>query len=90
MNANFMLGVKRTLVDNENEFSVNLTMTAYVEGMIQSFSEFDRPKHVRTPFPEGSLGSLIKDKNTSDEEVKEVLGRWYMRLEHWHAIMGIS
>ena len=77
---NFTLGVKRTLVDNENEFSVNLTMTACVEGMIQSFSEFDRPKHVRTPFPEGSLDSLIKDKNTSDEEVKEVLGRGYMRL----------
>ena len=77
---NFMLGVKRTLIDNENEFSVDLTMTAYVEGMIQSFSEYDRPKHVKTPFPEGPLGTLIKDKNTSEEEVKEVLGRGYMRL----------
>ena len=51
VNPNFMLGVKRTLIDNEDEFSVELTMTAYVEGMIQSFSEYDRPKHVKNPFP---------------------------------------
>lgn len=35
--ADFMLGVKRTLIDNDDEFSVELTMTSYVDGMFKAF-----------------------------------------------------
>ena len=75
-----MLGVKRTLTDNDDEFSVELTMTAYVDGMVKAFDEYDKPKHVKTPFPEHEAGHFSRLDPTPPEEVKEVLNRGYMRL----------
>ena len=52
-----MLGVKRTLIDNADEFSIELTMSAYVDGMFTAFDEFDKPtvrvgrKHLRIVQP---------------------------------------
>ena len=43
VDAGFMLGVKRTLIDNADEFSIEMTMTAYVDGMFTAFDEFDKP-----------------------------------------------
>ena len=76
----FMLGVKRTLTNNDDEFSVELTMTAYVDGMVKAFEEYDKPKHVKTPFPEHEAGHISRLDPTPPEEVKEVLNRGYMRL----------
>ena len=60
-----MLGVKREVKDNDKEYSVELTMTAYVEGMVNAFKEYQRPKHVSTPFPE--------------QRATQVAHEWYMR-----------
>ena len=78
--SDFMLGVKRTLIDNESEFSVELTMTAYIDGMCKAFNEFDKPKHVNTPFPEHAAGNLSKNDPADEDETKRVLDRGYMRL----------
>ena len=80
VNANFMLGVKRDMKINEKEYSIELTMTAYVEGMVNAFKEYQRPKHVSTPFSEHTVGHISKFDEVSDEEIKEVLNRGYMRL----------
>jgi hypothetical protein len=80
VDAGFMLGVKRTLIDNADEFSVELTMSAYVDGMFTAFDEFDKPKHVKTPFPEHEHGHISREVETDESEVKAVLNRGYMRL----------
>ena len=61
VDSGFMLGVKRTLVDTDDEFSVELTMSAYVDGMCTAFDEFDKPKHVNTPFPEHEKGHISRE-----------------------------
>jgi hypothetical protein len=76
----FMLGVKRTLNESKEEFSVELTMTSYIDGMIKAFEEFEIPKYVKTPFPEHSAGHISKYDVVSDDEVKRVLDRGWMRL----------
>ena len=48
----FMLGVKQTPIYIDDEFLVELMMIAYVDGMVKAFEEYDKPKHVKTPFPE--------------------------------------
>ena len=75
-----MLGVKRTLTDNEDEFSVELTMTAYVDGMYGAFAEFDKPKHVSTPFPAHAAGHISRFDDVDVSEIKAVLDRGFMRL----------
>ena len=47
-------------------------MTAYVEGMVNAFKEYQRPKHVSTPFPEHTAGHISKFEEVSDEEIKAV------------------
>ena len=67
VSSDFMLGVKRELIDNENEFSVTLTMTAYVDGMVESFKD-ELPSHVNTPFPEHGKGFITRHDEVSDDE----------------------
>ena len=76
----FMLGVKRELVEVDGEVSVNLTMTSYIDGMVKAFEDFDRPTRVNTPFPEHTPGHISKFDVVDDEEVKRVLDRGWMRL----------
>jgi hypothetical protein len=76
----FMLGVKRELVENDDETTIELTMTSYVDGMVKAFEEFDIPKYVKTPFPEHSAGHISKYDPVDEDEMKRVLDRGWMRL----------
>ena len=78
--SDFMLGVKREDVRKDGEFSVELTMTSYIDGMVKAFEEHHRPSKVSTPFPTGIDGFFTKATDVPKEESTRVLDRGYMRL----------
>ena len=75
--SDFVLGVKRTL--NEDRTEVVLTMTSYIDGMVEMFKEYLPNKNKTTPFPEHTFLSKY-DKSVTDEEVKRVIERGYQKL----------
>jgi len=64
VDGDFILGVKRVLSEDRSE--VNLTMTAFIDGMVESFKDYLPTKRIGTPFPESVY--LCKDKSISDDE----------------------
>jgi len=52
-------------------------MTAFIEGMVETFKEHLPDKKVSTPFPEGQ--QLFNDQSVSEEEAAQVLELGYMR-----------
>lgn len=54
VSPSFVLGVKRVVTGDENsaEMSVEMSMQAYVEGMVAAFDEHLDSRPVSTPFPE--------------------------------------
>ena len=78
--SDFILGVKRETIETKDEFSVELTMTPYIEGMVKAFEDHSRPTRVSTPFPTGQAGFFTKSQPVPEEESKRVLDRGYMRL----------
>ena len=78
INADFILGVKREMKrDKDGHLTCTMTMTAFIEGMVESFKSYLPDKIVSTPFPEGQV--IINDKSTGEEEANEVLEMGYMR-----------
>ena len=90
VDSDFMLGVKRVMKNDPSKESykpdlpvtVELTMTAYIDGVCESFKEelegFHR-KHVSTPFPEKTF--ISKDKSSiTKEEADLYMDKGYQRL----------
>ena len=57
VSSDFMLGVKREITETADEFSVTLTMTAYVDGMVKAFED-DLPKLEKRKRPSGRVAML--------------------------------
>ena len=58
---------------------MTLTMTAYVDGMVEAFKD-DLPNKVNTPFPEHDKGFLTRSDKVSDSESELYLKKGYMRM----------
>ena len=78
VSPSFMLGVKRTLIDEGGVRKIKMNMEAYVEGMHNAFKEHVPKKTLHTPCEPGMLLSL-KQESASDTENKRVLARGYQR-----------
>jgi len=76
--SDFMLGVKRTYTNRDGIRKYHMTMTAYVEGMYETFKDEMTSHEPRTPFPHGL--SLHKSDCESDEESQEILDKGYMKI----------
>ena len=78
----YCLGVKRTIVETQEEMTVELTQTAFIEGLAVNFPEHVWGRKVRTPLPEKfALDESVdpKDPKTEDE-AKEVIGLGYQKI----------
>ena len=69
--------------------TVTLTMTAYVDGMVEAFKD-DLPRQVNTPFPEHDKGFLTRSDKVTDAESELYLKKGYMRTCGLISIMGIT
>ena len=58
---------------------VVLTMTPFIDGLVETFKEYLPTKNKSTPFPEHMFLSKL-DKSVTDEEVKVVMDRGYQKL----------
>ena len=81
VDSSFMLGVKRIITPIENGMKVELSMTAYIEEVYESFKEdmVGRKSHVSTPFPDGVFISRGKS-SIPKEEARKFLDNGYQRL----------
>ena len=81
VNSDFILGIKRISKKDPitKERSIEMTMQAFIEGVIESFSTHLDDKKVNTPFPEKTFISKDKSK-ISDEESKKYLDMGWQRL----------
>ena len=81
VDSSFMLGVKRIVTPIENGIKVELSMTAYIEGVYESFKDDmeGMKSHVSTPFPDSVFISRDKSK-IPKEEAKIYLDKGYQRL----------
>ena len=81
--ADFVLGVKRDSSVNEKtgEHRVELTMTAFIDGMIEAFKDELDEEPVDTPFPPKVVLSKFgyNQGSVSPEEVQKYLDKGYMR-----------
>ena len=84
VSSDFMLGIKRqrTQVLNDDKTiksdAIDFTMTPYVDGMYNAFSEYIKPTHhPSTPFPVNLV--LSKHSTVDPAESETVLDRGYMR-----------
>lgn len=74
--------MKRTIVETQEEMTVELTQTAFIEGLAVNFPEHVWGRKVRTPLPEKfALDESVdpKDPKTEDE-AKEVIGLGYQKI----------
>ena len=81
VNSDFILGIKRALTEDPitKEVKIEMTMQAFIEGMVESFATHLDDKKVSTPFPEKTFISKDKSKIT-DEEAKKYLDLGWQRL----------
>jgi hypothetical protein len=79
VDSGYILGVKRTLEYGEDGKikSVEVTMTAFIEGMAGVFKEYIIDAQVGTPFPDKMM--LSKDDVTDDDEGEAVKAAGYQR-----------
>ena len=77
VSSDVVLGVQRILSDDRE--TVTLTMTAYIDTIVELFKEHIPTKHKETPFPETVFLSK-DDKSVTDDESKRVLARGYQRV----------
>lgn len=79
IDPSYMLGIKREIItETQDLMQVELTMTAYVEAMANTFEKDLLSKNVTTPLPDGFF--TYKKTTTSEQESKAVLARGYQRL----------
>ena len=83
VDSEFVLGVKRvhTIDETSGEHRCELTMTAFVDGMVEAFKPYLDDEEVNTPFPPKVMLTKFDYNNglTTDEEAKEFLEKGYMR-----------
>ena len=83
VDSEFVLGVKRvhTIDETSGEHRCELTMTAFVDGMVEAFKSYLDDEEVNTPFPPKVMLTKFDYNNglTTDEEAKEFLEKGYMR-----------
>ena len=81
VNSDFVLGIKRVKKTDPitKEVSVEMTMQAFIEGVVEAFSQYLDDKKVNTPFPEKTFISKDKSKIT-DEESKLYMDQGWQRL----------
>ena len=79
----FMLGIERNLEEKDGEMTVQMKMTAFIEGMMESFKEWKNDKLVHTPVKE-DLFIHKKPKSQIDDRCeatgKEIIARGGQRL----------
>ena len=79
VDASYMLGVKRIVTEHDDgSWSVELTMTAFIEGMAATFKKYITKRTVRTPIPDHFFVS--KNQQPDLNEIKNVMERGYQRL----------
>lgn len=79
VDPSYMLGVRREITHTpEDEMEVELTMTAYIESIAETFQEHLIKRTISTPVPEGFF--TWKKTSTTEEESKAVLNRGYQQL----------
>ena len=78
VDAGYMLGAKRDITWRDDVMEVELTMTAFVQGMAAAFSDHLIDRTINTPVPDKTF--LHKSSKTTEEESKRVLDRGYMQL----------
>ena len=78
----YCLGVKRTVVETQEEMTVELTQTAFIEGLAVNFPQFVNQKRIRTPLPEKFTLCELSDANDlkRNEESKEVIALGYQKI----------
>ena len=72
VDSDFILGVKRIYKEDKitGERSIEMTMTAFIEGMHAAYGDQITKKKVSSPFPDDVFISKGDRKKTSDEEAK--------------------
>jgi hypothetical protein len=79
VDASYILGMKRTVTNTDTgAMEVELSMTAFVESMGESFKEYVSKRTINTPLTPG-FSTSIAVKST-EEENKRVLNRGFQRL----------
>ena len=71
--------LKTSRAEKKDRTEVALTMTSYIDGMVEMFKEYLPNKNKTTPFPEHTFLSKY-DKSVTDEEVKRVIERGHQKL----------
>ena len=75
----YMLGIRREVTTAaDGNMTVELTMTAFIDAMTESFKQYVLRKAVNTPVPDGFF--IWRDAATPEAESKRVLDRGYQRL----------
>lgn len=74
----YMLGVRRVVTETPDEMSVNLTMTAFIDSMVETFKPHLMNRRIHTPVPDKVF--LYNKKREQDEEARRVLERGYQNL----------
>ena len=84
VSSEFILGIKRVRQEDKKtkEDKIQLTMTAFIEGLYKDFGSYCDPGKVDTPFPVGSKGFISKGEReaVSDEESRKYLDMGFQRL----------
>jgi len=88
VDADFVLGVKRVMTRHDNgEMEIEMSMEAFINGMVEAFKDHLPEANVKTPFPDGlklSRQPIVAaqkndDSDEIDEEIIKVLDKGYMR-----------
>ena len=82
VNSDFILGVKRERKRDPKlkEDKIELTMTAFIEGLYRDFGKYCEDGNVDTPFPVKCFTSKGEREKITDEESKKFLDLGYQRL----------
>ena len=74
----YMLGVRRVVMEDEDEMSVHLTMTAFIDSISETFKAHLINRRVHTPIPDKVF--LHKSIRVDEDETRRVLGRGFQNL----------
>jgi site-specific DNA-cytosine methylase len=86
VDAGYMLGMQRTIKDNKGVMEVEITMTAFIESMMQEFKQYKVAKAIQTPLTPGVFlhkpvkGATGKRTAIEDAESAELIKKGYQSL----------
>ena len=81
VSPDYVLGVKRELTIDGDNRTLEMTMTAYIDGVVSSFENDLNSSHWHRRTPSTPFEPhLFLERAEDDAESKEVLGRGYQRL----------